>query len=373
MRPYYKRGKRTSKVFCLLAGAALMLSACGDGGSARGDDVETIELTMASYQPPGSPWRTAYEKWAEEVNEATDGLISIVIMDNESLLGQRDIMPGVGSGQADIGFFVNSFHPAELPLSSASEIPFVTHDALAQAQAFDELYQTYEPFREEYSSQGIEVVAFQPATAAVMSTREPVDRPEDLNGKQVRAFGYLSEALAGVGAQPATIPLGEVYESLERGVIDANTTVFENTHKVGLHEVAPYVTDIGTGSFAIALIGFNLDVWNEQIPAEYHDTIRDLAHKAAVAAVEEFKIAGEEACEAMQDGGGDVRVWGEELISDWRAQVYDGLVEKWIATAGQGGAPAEEFLDRYLAALEAKTAVSTYEPSVVTCANSLGN
>lgn len=358
--------KRLNSVIavCALAGGAL--AACGDSGASAAD---AIDLTMASYQPPGSPWRTAYEQWAQEVNEATDGQITIEILDNESLLPQTDIMPGVASGQADIGFFVNSYHPAELPLSSASEIPFVTHDAQAQTQAFDELYETYEPFREEYAAQGIEIAAFQPATAAVMSSREPVDGPEDLKGMQVRAVGYLSEALAAVEAQPQTITLGETYESLERGVIDANTTVFENTHKVGLHEVAPYVTDIGTGSFAIAMIGFNADVWNEEIPEKYRDTIRELAKEAGLAALEEFTKAGAEACKAAQDGGGDARVWDEGTISEWRDSTYDKLVAKWIETAGRGGAPAKEFLDKYLSVLKEKTAESDYEPSVVTCAN----
>lgn len=361
-----RRLKVLTAVLLLTGGSSL--AACGDGGSQGSDGGETLDLTMASYQPPGSPWRTAYEQWAEKVNEATEGRISIEIMDNESLLAQSDIMPGIGSGQADIGFFVNSFHPAELPLTSASEIPFITHDALAQAQAFDELYETYEPLRAEYVAQGVEVVAFQPATAAVMSTREPVGSPTEVSGMQVRAFGYLSEALTSVGALPATIPLGEVYESLERGVIDANTTVFENTHELGLHEVAPYVTDIGTGSFAVALIGFNQDLWNRLSDAD-REVIRELAKEAGLVAVEEFKKAGEAACTAMRDGGGQAQVWDEQIIKDWRDEVYDGLVEKWVATAGSGGAPAEEFLEKYLAALDAKTAVSTYEPSVVTCAN----
>lgn len=358
---------------CVLAGGALVLAACGGDDDAGASAAETIELTMASYQPPGSPWRTAYEQWAEDVNEATGGEISIEIFDNESLLPQTDIMPGIASGQADIGFFVNSYHPAELPLSSASEIPFVTHDAQAQMQAFDELYETYEPFREEYTSLGVEIAAFQPATAAVMSSREPVSSPAELDGMQVRAVGYLSEALAEVGALPQTITLGETYEALERGVIDANTTVFENTHKVGLHEVAPHVTDIGTGSFAIAMIGFNADVWNDRIPEEHRDTIRELTKEAGLRALEEFKKAGDEACRAAKDNGGEVQVWGEDVIKDWRDSVYDDLVDKWIETAGQGGAPAAEFYEKYLAALEQKTAESTYEPSVVTCANETGS
>src|SRR5699024_5031069 len=214
-----------------------------------------------------------------------------------------------------------------------------------------------------------EVAAFQPSTPAVMSTREAITSPEDLEGTEARSVGYVSKALEDVGAHPATLGLGEIYEGLDRGVVDSNVTVFENTHTLGLDEVAPYVTDIGTGSFTIALLGFNQSVWEEQLLPEDQETIRNLAREAADVALDEFAAAGEAACQAAIDGGGAVTVWESSVIEDWRNTSYDALVQEWQDTAGEN-APAEEFLDLYLEELEEQEEVSAYQPSVQVCAKS---
>lgn len=325
-----------------------------------------MKLTMASYQPPGSPWATAYNRWAKQVKEQTDGRVEIEIFDQESLLPQAEIMPGVGSGQADIGFFVESYHPAELPLSTVTELPFVSEDAQAQVETFNELYETYEPLKEEYDAQNIEIASFMPATAAVISTAEPLDGPEDLAGLQVRASGYLSEAIKQAGAQPQSLTVGEVYEALERGVLDANVTVLEITKDLGLQDIAPYVTNMGTGDYAIAAIGFNKDKWAE-ISEEDQKVIRDLAAESSGVALKEFAKAGEEACEAMWEAGGDVTTWDEATIADWKQEVYDDLESDWVETASSNGAPAEEFLQEYLDVLEKKEAESTFESSIHGC------
>lgn len=360
----YSSGRGAMAVLGALAIALTMtLTACGGGGEASG---ETTKLTMASYQPPGSPWATAYNQWAEQVKEQTEGRVEIEIFDQESLLPQAEIMPGVGSGQADIGFFVESYHPAELPLSTVTELPFVSEDAQAQVETFNELYETYAPLKEEYDAQNIQIASFMPAPAAVISTTKPLAGPDDLEGLQVRASGYLAEAIKRAGAKPQSLTVGEVYEALERGVLDANVTVLEITKDLGLQDIAPYVTSMGTGDYAIAAIGFNKDKW-AQISAEDQSTIRELATESSGVALKEFAKAGEEACQAMWDSGGDVQVWDEAAIAEWKQQVYDDLEREWIDTASSNGAPAKEFLQRYLDLLEKKEADSTFESSIRGC------
>lgn len=373
----FKRQNAKTRGAIALAGAIslLLVAGCSSGTPDQGADQgseqnpEAVNLIMASYQPPGSAWKASYERWAEEVETATEGRVTIELHDNESLLSQADIMTGVASGRADIGFFINSFHPAELPLSSVVELPFITHDGQAQVAAFNELYDSYDALRDEYHTQGIEVASFLPSTPSTMSTREPFSSPEDLAGTEVRGIGYVSKALEILGAQPATLALGEIYEGLDRGVIDANVTVFENTHTLGLHEVAPHVTDIGTGGFTIALLGFNKSLWEDRLTPEDQETIRNLARDSALWTLDEFDAMGEAACQAAIDGGGTATVWDEQAVSDWKDSAYDDLVQEWQETAGVN-APAEEFFDLYLETLEEQEALSDYEPSIQVCANS---
>ncbi len=60
---------------------------------------------------------------------------------------------------------------------------------------------------------------------ANIHAKAPVRTLADLKGLKISAFSRLSaETLKSLGATPVTMPVTEVYQSLNRGVIDATIT-----------------------------------------------------------------------------------------------------------------------------------------------------
>jgi len=71
--------------------------------------------------------------------------------------------------------------------------------------------------------------------------RKEIKSVEDLKGLKMRIPGFAGEVLARVGVAPTNIAPGELYTSLEKGVIDALEWVGPALDiKMGFHKIAPY-------------------------------------------------------------------------------------------------------------------------------------
>ncbi len=72
-------------------------------------------------------------------------------------------------------------------------------------------------------------------------TNDPIHGPEDLAGLKMRTAGDGGQILAGMGVGTVFMPLGEVFEAMQRGVIDAFECAAPNfDYMMGLHEAAKY-------------------------------------------------------------------------------------------------------------------------------------
>ena len=69
---------------------------------------------------------------------------------------------------------------------------------------------------------------------------------EDMKGLRIRTPSpAVSEMLSYLGADPQGLPPGEVYESLQRGVIDGTVFPWDPVKSFGLNEVLKYHLDLG--------------------------------------------------------------------------------------------------------------------------------
>lgn len=70
---------------------------------------------------------------------------------------------------------------------------------------------------------------------------KPINGLADLQGLKMRASGDAGEVLAEMGVGPVFMPLGEVFEAMQRGVIDAFEVAAPNfDYMMGMHEAADY-------------------------------------------------------------------------------------------------------------------------------------
>jgi len=99
-------------------------------------------------------------------------------------------------------------------------------------------------------------------------SKEPLRSVADTKGLKMRAIGTGAIILDKMGISTVSIAGGEVYESIQRGVIDA----FEfsgpaSNWKMAFYEVAPYLyMSASRAPTASHMFAVNIDSWNELTP-----------------------------------------------------------------------------------------------------------
>jgi TRAP-type mannitol/chloroaromatic compound transport system substrate-binding protein len=95
-------------------------------------------------------------------------------------------------------------------------------------------------------------------------SRKPLKGVADLKGLKMRAAALAADSFAALGASIVTVPGGEIYQALERGVVDAaEYTWLTANFGLGMAEVTKYIvfpTFSGGGNYDWFA---NMDAWKK--------------------------------------------------------------------------------------------------------------
>ncbi len=238
----------------LLVGVCSVLVACGnqttDANSTNtlGDNKtaqikqEKIILRLAHTWPKGFPvFGVSVDKYAALVSEMSNGQIEIKVDSASKHKSAFGIFDLVKSAQYDIGQTASYYYGGKDPDTLFfSSMPF----SMTQNEQTAWFYEGggLELANEVYAKHNIEVM-LGGNTGMQMGGwfRKEINTIEDLNGLKMRIPGFAGKVIAAVGAVPTNIPAGELYQSLERGTIDALEWVGPGLDlRMGFHKIAPY-------------------------------------------------------------------------------------------------------------------------------------
>ena len=171
------------------------------------------------------------------------------------------------AGVVDIAHGLHGIPRGRFPRTSLIDMPFLTDSAGAASYALWELYPDY--LAEEYK--GLKVLALHAHNGGLLHTNEKkVETMEDMDGLRIRTPSpAVSEMLSYLGADPQGLPPGEVYESLQRGVIDGTVFPWDPVKSFGLNEVLNYHLDLGayTVSFFYVMNQRSYDALSDEAKA----------------------------------------------------------------------------------------------------------
>lgn len=319
-----------------------------DDAEDDGDDDQTWELRFANFLGPDAAQIQAMQWWADEVAERTDGRVTVEFFHGGALLEATDTLPGIGDGRAEMGHVAHFYHPAELPLSRLSEVPFLTTNSEVQARAWNAMFENNADLQAEWEAMGVHMLHVNPSGVIIVGSEEPIASPDDLAGVQIRAVGGAAEALSARDANPIAMPAPEIYESIQRGVIEAYSSFpWEVITAFQLQEVAPYVADPGLGNYLITAAPISLDMW-ESMPADIQQILTDVSAELFEGPIWDIYADVDGAvCDAMMEVDGEVTIFDEADVTAWQEDLGDVLIESWMEELPDG-VDGQAFLDEYL-------------------------
>ncbi|MGO3148307.1 MAG: DctP family TRAP transporter solute-binding subunit [Leucobacter sp.] len=260
--------KKKMTLVAVLAASALALTACsGDGASTGGGDAEgeTYNWDMTITVSETSTWYAGGEKFAELLDEKSDGRMKLNIFANEQLSG-GDPAAGVEMlTNGDKAFSYNSpiIYSGIDPRFSAITAPFLYTDyEQADAAIADGGAEAYEALTEDLN---IKMLGFgESGFRQVTNSKHEITEPGDINGLKLRVAGseLFLEIYKQLGADPVTMNFSEVFTSLQNGTIDGQENPFDVIYSNGLMEVQDYLS-VWNYVYDPLILGMNLDMYNE--------------------------------------------------------------------------------------------------------------
>ncbi|MGB3413257.1 MAG: TRAP transporter substrate-binding protein DctP [Microbacteriaceae bacterium] len=361
--------KKALATAAITAIAALSFTACSTGSENNpnpDNDKAVINMQFSSYLGPTTPMGKGISWFISEVESRSNGAIKIEAFWEGALLAGPDTLNGVSTGLADIGYMTTSYNPAELPLTQSLSVPFVTDNVPAIQETLWNLYQNYEPYQEEWNKNNVEVLTFMGVPPSVVATKDEVPNYDSLKGRTLRATGYTAAALQIAGANAITLPVSDVYESIQRGLIEGySSMILDTIPSLSLQEVAPIITDTGLGIYTLNTFIMNADTYNAlsdghkkifaEVSADYQKKFLEI-----LAGVED------EACTIVLEAGGAIHTWPASETQKWKVAVGDELLNKWKDDARGRGVDPDGFYGQFIEKLQSSS--TAYESGLSRCA-----
>lgn len=302
--------------------------------------------TMTSTWPASLELMQLDEKWVELANKLVGDELEIKFFEGGSLVPSGEVFGAVESGTIEAGGDWPGYWAGRDPAFS----PLGTHTSLFNAVDYVNWIQQwngFEVFNDVYGKFGMVYLPYGVTNnESGFRTLKPVRNLEDLKGKRLRLSGLeQGKVLERLGGNQVSMAGQELYQALERGVIDGAEFSTPNVDvSAGLHQVTKFWATPGwhqsSSTFGVMI---NKGAWDKLTP-ETQEKLRIAAdaamlwslsftEKRAIDGLETFKKAGieinrmdDESLEHIQNLSNEVMV-EVACSSPLAAEVYNSQVE----------------------------------------------
>lgn len=339
----------------------LLLGMAGGPGAWAQD--KPIELSYASYIGETALHSEQARLWAKEVEKRTNGRVKVTKWAfGGAICGGAEQIGCIARGLADIGYAAPSYAPAELRLATLTEMVYLSDVPGADIKARVELYDSFPALREEFRAAGLEVLTFHPTAIFMLgiSKRKTINNSGDLKGIKSHTYGIIADVMARVGMTPVAMAIGDVYESLSRGVIDGCSAPLWYMASGKFYEVTGTMIDPGLGTYASPILAMSKTRY-DSLPNDVKKVIADLRREQVLPEVKALMALEEETAGKLKKEAPHLKYvrFSEKARAAWRdAAKPDQIVEKMIKEREGRSPQAREFYKRY------QELVKKYEPEM---------
>ncbi|MCB9959460.1 MAG: TRAP transporter substrate-binding protein [Rhodospirillaceae bacterium] len=254
---------RKSLTTAVAVAAVAVVGATSLAGSAAAQD-ERIRWRVPGAFPTSLPALGDNLVWvADQLNAASGGAIEFRVAEPGELVPALELTEAIGSGQIDAGYNWIGYDQGRIPSSPLfAAVPFGMEPWEYSAWWY---YGGGRELAEDiYGAQGVHPIfcgITGPETAGWF--REPINSLEDFQGLRIRFAGLGGRVLQALGANVTMLPGGELFQALERNVIDATEFSLPIVdQRLGFDRVATYNYFPGWHQpFAAFHLEVNNDVW----------------------------------------------------------------------------------------------------------------
>ena len=324
--------KLSSSLVALLISTTFILACTAQQNEQQSQAFEPVEWRMVTTWPRGLPGLgTGAQKFAEQVGKISNGQLTIRYFAAGELVPALQVFDTVVGGAAQIGHAAAYYWRGKLPAAQFfTTVPFgfiaQEYDAWywhgGGRELHIELYQPYGIYPIPMGNSGAQMGGF---------FNKRINSVADLQGLKMRIPGLGGEIMRELGVAPQTIAGGEIFTSLQTGVIDAAEWIGPyNDSSLGLDDIASYYYYPGWHEPGPSLeLIINQQAW-DALPEHLQAAVQAAAAEAGMLMLSEYTARNATSLQAML-GDGDVEIlpFPADVLQALRratAKVIDSLI-----------------------------------------------
>jgi TRAP-type C4-dicarboxylate transport system substrate-binding protein len=197
------------------------------------------------------------------------GQIEIKYLGGPEVIPTKDQAEALRAGTVDMYFGTDAYYAGIAPSANASKLTQFTSWEERERGAnkiFDEIHR--KKLNATYLGRLGSEIMFQ------LYLNKKVATPDDLKGLRIRVSPMYIDFMHALSAAPVETTPGDVYQALERGVVDGYAWPFVTIRPWGWQEVTKYV--VGPTFYKVCHpLLVNVDKWN-QIPADMQKALMEV-------------------------------------------------------------------------------------------------
>nr|WP_072514110.1 TRAP transporter substrate-binding protein [Ndongobacter massiliensis] len=243
--------------------------------------VETsgITIRVGHVLAPTHPYNLGLLKFAELVEEKTDGKVKVDVFHSSQLGNERDMVEGLQLGTLEMALISTA------PLSSFTtdflvfDLPFIFKDAPHAREVLDgpigdRLFATLK------DQMVIGLAYWENGFRSVTNNARPIETPADLAGLKIRTMEnpVHMDSFSALGAAPTPMAFGELFTALQQKTIDGQENPLPIVDTSKFYEVQKYLS-LTEHFYAPAPLLVSEDFF-EKLPEDIQKAIQEAAYEA---------------------------------------------------------------------------------------------
>lgn len=282
------------------------------------------EITLIYSSTKNEKADAAQLAYLENITNATGGKVKWdVYLSNSLITSTRDIPEGVSGGIADVATLNINNYTSIFPLNyNVLSTPFTGVTDACRLDIMTYMYDKYPELDQEFTNAGLKRIGWSLTNSNNMGVKLGKAYSSIADVKNIKITGsseVVIDILAAAGAVPVTVAFPEIYQSLEKNVINGFVNHSAPAFAMSFHEHIDNWIVFGEGSgicVDLVAVVMGLDKWNS-LPAAVQEVFLAAEPERAVAEAGTQRNFDNMLKKTVQEAGKHYVVLDEQQLAEW--------------------------------------------------------
>lgn len=327
----------------ILTATAVALFGCtgsDDGGSTTEEQAYLIKFPHVTA--PGTPKGQTAQRFKEHAEARFPGRVIVEVYPSSQLMNDDDSLEALAFGEIQMIAVSLSKFDRLTHAFQVFDLPFL-FPSLEAVETF-QLGPAGETLLDELTDRGFLGLAFWHNGMKQFSAPRPLLVPDDADGLKFRIMesDVLQAQVQAIGGNPQKMALGEVYQALQTGAIDAQENTWSNIYSSKFYEVQDYIMQTNHGYIGY-LVAVNPQFW-QGLPDDIRTGLEEVmvevtawgnAQSEAINQEARAKVETEGRGEIIDLTSAQLELWQEAMAPVWEQFADDIGAERIAVASGQ--------------------------------------